>query len=77
MDMPIVMFFCKDESTNSQTVTTHWDSTEDEIKLECENFDIDPEALLKILRERPRETHTFVIDVDVFKLHHPLRDSYI
>ena len=76
-DMPIVLFFCKDESTNSRTVTTLWDSTEDEIKLQCEEFEIDPEAVLKILRRRPQDTHTFAIDVDIVRNVHPLRDSYI
>lgn len=76
-DMPIVMFFYTEMSSGSRTVTTLLDWTEDELKLQCEAFDIDSDAVLKILRGHTRDTHTFFIDVDVFKLHHPRRDIYI
>lgn len=76
-DMPIVLFFSNEETANSQTVLTLWDPTEDEIKLQCEGFGIDPEPVLESLRRRPQNTHTVAIDVDVFKIHHPRRDTYI
>ena len=76
-DMPIVLFFSKEWTTNRQTVVTLWDPTEDEIKLQCEDFGIDPEAILKSLCRRPQNTHTFAIDVNIVRNVHPLRDSYI
>ena len=70
-DMPVVVFFEKEESTNNQLVTTLFDPREDEVERECEDFGIDPEPVLEILRKRTADTHTLAIDVDVVRRQHP------